>query len=87
MLVILIEGLLFVAGIAMVGALALYAVREFTPIGVRMRQTENRKRLERAAELRCPIHGLRTETELILMPNGERVCPDCYKETLDGNLD
>jgi hypothetical protein len=87
MLVILIEGVLFVAAIAIVAALAVYAAKEFTPLGVMMRQTQNRKQLERAAELTCPIHGLRPEVELIRMPNGERVCPDCYKETLNGNLD
>ena len=87
MIVILLEGVLFIAGIAMVAALLFYAMMEFTPLGVRIRQTQNRKRLERAAELRCAIHGSRAETDLIRLPSGERVCPDCYKETFDGNLD
>ena len=87
MLVILIEGVLFVAGLAMVAALVSYAVMEFTPIGVMLRQTRNRKRLDRAAELACPIHGLRPEEELIRLPDGQRVCPICYQETINGNLD
>ena len=87
MLVIIVESVLFIAGIAMVGALLFYAVLEFTPMGVMMRQTQNRKRLERAAELRCAIHGSRAETELVRLPSGERVCPDCYKEIYDGNVD
>jgi hypothetical protein len=87
MIVIIVEGVLFIAGIAIMGALLFYAVLEFTPIGVRIRQTQNRNRLERAAELNCAIHGRRAEVELVRLPSGERVCPDCYKETFHGNLD
>ena len=86
MLVILIEGVLFVAAIAMVVALLFKLILRFTPVGVWVRQTQNRKELERAAELTCPIHGLRAETDLVRLTNGERVCPECYKETIDGNV-
>jgi hypothetical protein len=51
---------------------------------MRIRQTLNRKRIERAADLECPIHGYRTEDQLVRLADGERVCPDCYKETLHG---
>ena len=80
--VIMMEGVLFVALIATGGALLYWLLITFTPAGVRLRQTQNRKRLERMAELVCPIHGLRTEDQLVRLANGERVCPDCYKETL-----
>ena len=86
MLVILIEGVLFIAALAMVAALSYKALLKFTPVGVWVRQTQNRKQLERAAELTCPIHGLRSETDLVRLTNGERVCPDCYKETIDGTV-
>jgi hypothetical protein len=86
MLVILLEGVLFVAAIAMVAALLFSVILKFTPVGVWVRQTRNRKQLERAAELTCPIHGLRSEMDLIRLTNGERVCPDCYKESIDGNV-
>ena len=86
MIVIILEGVLFVAAIAMVAALLFNVILRFTPVGVWMRQNQNRKKLERAAELTCPIHGLRSEMELIRLTNGERVCPDCYKESIDGHV-
>jgi hypothetical protein len=86
MLVIILEGVLFVAAIAMVAALLFSVILKFTPIGVWVRQNQNRKKLERAAELTCPIHGLRSEMDLIRLTSGERVCPDCYKESIDGNV-
>jgi hypothetical protein len=81
---IIVEGVLFVALLATGGALLYWALLMFTPPGVRIRQTQNRKRLERAAELECPIHGPRIEDQLVRLSNGERVCPDCYEETLHG---
>ena len=75
---VLIEGLLFLAAIA----LLLYAIVAMTPLGTRWRQRRNRRRLERAVELTCPIHGPHSENELVLLDTGSRVCPDCYKETL-----
>jgi hypothetical protein len=81
---IIVEGVLFVALLAAGGALLYWMLLMFTPAGVRIRQTQNRKRLERAAELVCPIHGPRMEDQLVRLSNGERVCPDCYKETLNG---
>ena len=80
---IIVEGVLFVALIATGGALLYWLVITMTPAGVRLRQTQNRKRIERMAELVCPIHGLRTEDQLVRLANGERVCPDCYQETLN----
>ena len=78
---IIIEGVLFVALIATGVALLCWLLLLFTPAGVRLRQALNRKRIERAAELVCPIHGARSRDKLVLLANGERVCPDCYKET------
>ncbi len=81
---IITEGVLFVALIAAGGALLYWVLIAFTPAGARLRQTRNRKRMERMAALVCPIHGLRTEDHLVRLASGERVCPDCYKETLHG---
>jgi hypothetical protein len=80
---IIIEGVLFVALIATGGALLYWVLITFTPAGVRLRQTRNRKRIDRRAELVCSIHGPRTEDQLVRLANGERVCPDCYKETFN----
>jgi hypothetical protein len=81
---IIVEGVLFVALIATGGALLYWLLLTFTPAGVRLRQTRNRKRIDRGAELVCSIHGPRREDQLVRLANGERVCPDCYKETFHG---
>ena len=80
---IIVEGVLFVALLATGGALLYWLLLTFTPAGVRLRQTQNRKRLDRKAELVCSIHGLRTEDQLVRLANGELACPDCYKETFN----
>lgn len=84
MYTIILEGVLFVALVATGGALFLIVVREFTPLGTRYRQTRNRRRLEREAELTCPIHGRHEERDLVRLPNGDRLCPECFKETANG---
>jgi len=81
---IIIEGVLFVALLAAVGTLLYLVVLYVTPVGIRLRQTANRRRLERAAELVCPIHGPRSATDLVRLPGGDVLCPECYKETLNG---
>ena len=84
MRVIIVEGVLFVALLAAGGALLYWTLMTFTPAGTRIRQIRNRQRLERAAALDCPIHGLMTEDTLVRLADGARVCPDCYKETFNG---
>lgn len=81
---IIIEGVLFVALIATVGALFYLLLMYFTPVGIRIRQTRNRRRLDHAAELVCPIHGPRSSNDLVRLTSGDVLCPDCYKETLNG---
>lgn len=60
MSLIIIEGVLFVVLIATGAALLYFVVVQFTPVGVRLRQAQNRRRIDRAAEL-GPIHGPRAE--------------------------
>jgi hypothetical protein len=81
---IIVEGVLFVALIAAGGALLYWVILYVTPAGIRIRQTRNRRRIERAAELVCAIHGRRTEDQLVRLASGEQVCPDCYKEIVNG---
>lgn len=81
---IILEGVLFVALIATVGALFYYLLIYFTPVGVRVRQSRNRRRIDRAAELVCPIHGPRASNDLVRLASGDVLCPDCYKETFHG---
>ena len=84
MSVIIIEGVLFVALLATGAALLYFVLVQFTPFGVRLRQTQNRRQIDRAAELNCPIHGPRSEKDLVRLASGEAMCPDCYKETVHG---
>jgi hypothetical protein len=81
---IIIEGVLFVALIAAVGTLFYLVLLYFTPAGVRFRQSRNRRRIDRAAELVCPIHGPRANSDLVRLASGDVLCPDCYKETVHG---
>ncbi len=82
MTAILIEGVLFVALVATGAALLYYVFVQFTPAGLRVRQTVNRRRIEHAVALVCPVHGQRRDDEMVLLPSGERICPDCYKEII-----
>lgn len=87
MVEIILEGVLFVALVATVAALFYWAVLYYTPLGQRVRETRNRQRIDRAADLTCPIHGSYAEGDLVRLPTGERMCPACYKETMYGKLD
>lgn len=87
MIPIIIEGALFVALIATVGALFVSVLARFTPLGVRWRQIKNRRLLERQAASNCPVHGPQAEHTLVRLRNGQTLCPLCYQEILDGKLD
>ena len=82
--VIIMDGVLFAALLAAGGTLLYWLLITLTPAGMKYRQARNRMRIEREAELVCPIHGAHTEDQLVRLASGERACPDCYKETLNG---
>ncbi|HNV75933.1 MAG: hypothetical protein IPK33_21530 [Gemmatimonadetes bacterium] len=82
MAAIIMEGVLFVALVVAAGTLLFFGLTTFTPLGKFLAQTRNRKAIERAAELTCPIHGALTEEAMVRLPSGERVCPECFKETV-----
>ena len=84
MAVIILESVLFVALVVAVGALFRLVVLYYTPVGLRLRQTSNRKRIERSAQLTCPVHGSQEEETLVRLPNGERICSECFKEAVNG---
>lgn len=83
---ILLESVLFIALIAVAGALFVTALRT-TSIGNRFRQIGNRKRIDRMVDLTCPVHGLQNESELVRLSTGESICPSCYKEAVHGHID
>jgi hypothetical protein len=83
---ILLESVLFIALLAVVGAFVLKALG-LTPTGKRLRQAANRKRIDKQAELTCPIHGLQREEDLVRLSTGEPLCPHCYREAVHGHVD
>lgn len=84
MIAILFESGLFVAALAAAVALIVVVFLRLTPLGRRLRQRANRRRIEQEVALSCPLHGPQREDELVLLPSGERFCPVCYKEALHG---
>lgn len=84
MVTIILEGVLFIAFLAVAVALVAYGVLGHTPLGRRLLQNANRRRIERRIALRCPTHGALADRDLVRLPSGERICPKCYAETLDG---
>lgn len=83
---IIIEGVLFVALLAVAVTLVVFVVRHFTAVGRRLEQTRNRKEIERAANLVCSLHGAHEERELVRLESGELMCPDCYREAIEGHV-
>lgn len=87
MVVIFLEGVLFVTAIVAAVALFAWGLRAFTPLGTRLKQTENRRLIDQHAALTCPIHGWQAPDSLVRLPSGEPLCSQCYQETLYGQLD
>lgn len=85
MTIIMFEGVLFIAFLAVVAAFVLAALRS-TDLGLRLRQHANRRRIDREADLTCPVHGVQPEGDLVRLPSGEAMCPRCYKDAVHGHL-
>jgi len=77
---ILEEGALFVALVAALCALLYVILMQFTPLGTRVRQIRNRRRLELDAACTCARHGHHAPGELVRLPSGDALCPECYAE-------
>lgn len=82
---IIVESVLFIALLAVVGTIFVTALG-ITPLGRRLRQTANRRRIDKTAELTCPIHGLQREEDLVRLPSGDPLCPHCYQDAVHGHL-
>lgn len=86
MAIIILEVVLFLAFVGVVGTIVVRALG-ITPVGRRLQQVANRRRIDRQADLTCPIHGLQAEADLVRLPTGEPLCPHCYKEAVHGHID
>ena len=83
---IIIEGVLFVALLAVAATLVVFLVRYYTAAGRALEQTRNRKQIERAASLTCERHGRHDEHAMVRLESGEVMCPECYREVMDGRV-
>ena len=81
---IIIEGVLFVALLCVAVALVVFVVRYYTTAGRALDQTRNRKSIDRAVNLTCALHGEHDEREMVRLESGEVMCPECYREAIDG---
>jgi len=86
MTAIVIEGVLFVALLGVVVGLVVFVVRHYTAAGRAIEQTRNRKRIERAVNLTCAVHGAHDERAMVRLESGEVMCPECYREVVDGHV-
>lgn len=83
---IILEGVLFIALLCVAAALVVYIVRYYTAAGRALEQMRNRKAIDRAASLTCPVHGPHDERELVRLESGEVICPECYREAIEGRV-
>ena len=86
MIAILLEIALFIALVALLGALFFAVLRDHSPLGTYLRQVANRRQIERALDLDCATHGHHDERELVRLPGGAPMCPECYQEIMNGKL-
>ena len=83
---IIIEGVLFVALLCVAVTLVVFIVRHYTAAGRVIEQTRNRKEIERAVNLTCAIHGTHGERDMVRLQSGEVMCPECYRDVVDGGV-
>jgi len=83
---IIIEGVLFVALLCVAVTLVVFIVRHYTAAGRVIEQTRNRKEIERAVNLTCAIHGTHEERDMVRLQSGEVLCPECYRDVVDGRV-
>ena len=81
---IIIEGVLFVVLVCVAVALVVFVVRYYTGAGRALEQTRNRKIIDRAVNLTCEIHGPHEERQMVRLESGDVMCPECYREAIDG---
>ena len=79
---IVVEGVLFVGSVVTAVGLILFVLVQFTPLGLRIRQGRNRRRIEQSAEYTCPVHGAHAPAAMVRLPNGEQICPECFQEVV-----
>jgi hypothetical protein len=80
------EGVLFLVLLAVAAALVVFVVRYYTAAGRALEQSRNRKQIDRALSLTCERHGPHDERAMVRLESGEVMCPECYREAMDGRV-
>ena len=83
---IIIEGVLFIALVCVAATLVVVLLRYYTAAGRALEQTRNRKQIERVASLTCERHGPHDERAMVRLESGDVMCPECYREVIDGRV-
>ena len=83
---IIIEGVMFVALLVVAVTLVVFAVRHYTAPGRVLEQSRNPKHIHRVVTLRCARLGAHEEREMVRLESGEVMCPECYREAIDGHV-
>ncbi len=82
---IIVEGLLFLALVAAAVTLVYNVLVRLTPVGRRLAQARNRERIEEETGRLCPVHGRHEAHELVRLPDGDVMCPECYQEAMNAH--
>ena len=83
---IIIEGVLFIALVCVAATLVVVLLRYYTAAGRALEQTRNRKQIDRVASLTCERHGAHDERAMVRLESGDVMCPECYREVIDGRV-
>jgi hypothetical protein len=83
---IIIEGALFIVLVLVAVTLVVFVIRHYTAAGRALEQRRNRKQIDRTASLTCAVHGPHDERAMVRLRSGEVVCPECYREAVDGRI-
>ena len=86
MIAIIEEVVLFLVLLAVAASLVVFVVRYYTAAGRTLEQTRNRKQIDRAVSLTCERHGTHDERAMVRLESGEVMCPECYREAMEGHV-
>jgi hypothetical protein len=87
MTAILLEDALVIALVLILGALAVYAIRAFSPIGLGLRQRRSHRASVDDTVRTCPVHGVQSSESLIRLDDGSVQCAKCLQQLLHANND
>ncbi len=76
------EAVLYLALFAACGALVVFVVLTATPGGRQWRENLDGRRGIAEGGCHCVVHGTLREEEMMRLATGERICPQCFRESM-----